>query len=214
MALTGDTLDFVQGGIVTSSAQIVDNGATTGDVLTVQADKSIAAAPGGGSQAGVMARAIRTFTETAGAGIYTATVVVPQYAMVYTVGLVIVDGPWDADSVSLDAGDTQDPKGYWDGYDFNSVSVYDPSTANIDASSGAAAPGFDGGNYFSGGPTNGDLWGGGVSQNGNAPVYYHAAGDTITLALTTTGAGGTTGRLHAVVVGTDVPAGIAAAVKA
>lgn len=50
MALTGDTFDLVQGGVVTQSAQIVDNGATVGDVLTVQADKSIAAAPGGGSQ--------------------------------------------------------------------------------------------------------------------------------------------------------------------
>lgn len=47
MALTGDTFDFQQGNVVTSSAQLVDNAATAGDVLTVQADKSIAAAPGG-----------------------------------------------------------------------------------------------------------------------------------------------------------------------
>lgn len=50
MALTGDSFDFVQGGVVTSSAQLVDAGATVGDVLTVQADGSLAAAPGGGSQ--------------------------------------------------------------------------------------------------------------------------------------------------------------------
>jgi hypothetical protein len=50
VSLTGDTFDFQQGNVVTSSAQIVDPGATVGDVLTVQADKSIAAAPGGGSQ--------------------------------------------------------------------------------------------------------------------------------------------------------------------
>lgn len=52
MALTGDTFDFQQGNVITSSAQIVDSGATVGDVLTVQADKSIAAAPGGGTQPG------------------------------------------------------------------------------------------------------------------------------------------------------------------
>lgn len=48
--LTGDTFDFQQGDVVRSSAQIVDPGAAVGDVLTVQADGSIAAAAGGGSQ--------------------------------------------------------------------------------------------------------------------------------------------------------------------
>lgn len=50
MALTGDSFDFIQGGVVTSSAQLVDAAATVGDVLTVQSDKSVAAEPGGGSQ--------------------------------------------------------------------------------------------------------------------------------------------------------------------
>jgi hypothetical protein len=46
----GDTFDFKQGDVITSSAQMSDPGATVGDVLTVQSDQSIAAAPGGGSQ--------------------------------------------------------------------------------------------------------------------------------------------------------------------
>lgn len=91
MALTGDTFDLVQGGVVTSSAQLVDGGATAGDVLTVQADKSIAAEPGGGS-----------LTVSDG-----STIVDPTTYITLT-GATVADGGGGTADVTIEGGSTPD----------------------------------------------------------------------------------------------------------
>jgi hypothetical protein len=180
MALTGDTLDFVQGGVVTSSAQIVDNGATTGHVLTVQADKSIAAAPGGGSQPGALQVAEMTFAQVAGGGhTYTATAVLPALSRLLWVEIsIITDWETPPDDAIWNVGDEQ-------------------AADNIMSGLGLGLVGSDAAtSTFKDGWKNGNPQGSGQWSNNNFEAKEYLAGQTITAVATDTTGGTGTGAVR------------------
>ncbi len=160
---------------------------------------------GGGSQPlGYLAQRVLTFAETPGAGTYTASLVLPAGAHVLEVVAFTIAGPWDADAAVLDTGDTAFPQGYFKAGDLvgQMVHAYDPPTSVGEADSWVD-------------PQYGD-WGGGIpdyveicgwySGKAVSGVFY-PAGDTITATITTTGAGGATGRLRVDIIGFGVPVG-------
>lgn len=163
---------------------------------------------GGGSQPGALASQDVLFTETAGAGTYTATVPVTAGTVVNEIRLYNL-ASWDADTALLGIGDTENPAGYLDGSSADIKAafseVYNPvgaGFADIPASAmstwtSQADPLF--GSGYAGG-AGGALGGAnlgtttGTAAEAGLGVRY-ASDDTITLTLTTTGAGGASGRL-------------------
>lgn len=123
-----------------------------------------------------------TFEETAGAGVYTGTLVIPAGGVVHSI-LTETTAAWDAATTLMDAG-----------YTGNLTSF--SSAVDVDAAGNNAAV---------------EGW-----SNGGAMLPgegYFAAGTTLTFAVTTTGAGGTTGRMF-IVVTYSVPPAASAAIKA
>jgi hypothetical protein len=120
---------------------------------------------GGGSQS-FLAESI-TFTETAGAGEYSGEVVLPVGAVLFEVTWQTTAG-WAADTAALNVGDGGSATAFINGDDVKSVAYMSSSyDSKIDA----------------------------ITENDGAPSPVpYASGDTITAILTTTGAGGTTGR--------------------
>lgn len=130
------------------------------------------------------------FTETAGAGTYTAAIGVQPGAAVEMVYIVALAAPWAATTVVLDMGDVlTGASAYFGGYNVANLSVYDPTNAQVGAN-------FDtllasGNNYA---PL-GLPW----------PGVQYAAPDVISAVIVTTGAGGATGILAVEITGYGIP---------
>lgn len=165
---------------------------------------------GAGSAQGVMATH-RTFIETAGAGTYTATIILPAYATVLDFRFSN-RALWGATTARLNAGDAADADGYFANVDLTTVPI-----ANVHEAGGISSfqSGFGVGGYT---PTNvtpdrsfdanntsldeiADVLGTVISDAGTpgAGAYagltkFSANGQTITAAIVTTGATGDTGR--------------------
>ena len=141
---------------------------------------------GGAAQPAILAAA-RTYTETAGAGTYTATVALPAGAVLVDVDMETT-AAWAATTAAWTISDTAGV--IQDGQNAKTVGFQDL------LNSGGTI------NYYG-------VWG----YNNTAPMRAYPAGDTITCVITTTGAGGTTGRSRALVYYV-VPGAATAATKA
>lgn len=167
-------------------------GSTTGDVLTVNADKSVSPAPGGGSTPGALQRAEMLITETPGAGTYTGTFDVAAGSRVF--GLIVVCDNWFlADTCDVEIADSVNSylsTGVFNAGDLLSF-PYDPLTATplqqwlnaADEQAQLTAP------YQAALGKQGDSQGPGILP----PGVPYPNGDTITVAVTTTGDGGVQG---------------------
>lgn len=140
------------------------------------------------------------FTETAGAGVYTARIGVARGGTVSQVSLIPV-GLWAAATAVLDMGDDLTAAdSYFSAYDVKGLaSVYNP-TAPV------AGTNFDnlqdaGNDYVP------------ESPDGSPGVLY-AVGDVLTAVITTTGGGGTTGLFVVQVTGYGIPSVVHRAAKA
>ncbi len=148
---------------------------------------------GGGSQPALCVRDA-LFTETAGAGTYTATFDVEAGTFVQGLFLIPLVTPWDADTAEIDGGDTQfGATGYYGAFDVNSLTSAWDSPAlvgNAPTSAFASYPNNGTGSGY-------DSPDQSVFQDANNsnPGVRYENDDTITVTLTTTGAGGTSGRL-------------------
>jgi hypothetical protein len=147
---------------------------------------------------GVNRLATLEFTETAGAGVYTAQVGLQPGAIVTDVFLVSGSANWSATTAVLDMGDLlTSATAYFSAYDVDALLAYDPGApaagTNYDDLSNA-------GNVY---VPDQPLW----------PGVQYAAADLLTAVLTATGAGGTTGRLLVQVVGYGIPGATHRAVK-
>jgi len=113
----------------------------------------------------------RDFTESTGAGAYTATVTIPAGAVVFDV-IWFNDALWSATtSADLDVGDADDPNGY-----FAAVDVKAAPIAAVNGAGGISSKLADVGSGAFGGLTR-----------------YYPSGGTITATVTTVGAAGATG---------------------
>jgi len=165
----------IDGTTVTATA--VELNAVTGNVTAVQAQPNAL-------------KVVRTFTETAGAGTYTATVSVPA-------GYTILNMDWinaavwnNTTSATMDVGDNDDPDGYFDGVD---VKATPAAAARL-----SSLPNVPGGSY-------------GVYCG--APKAY-AGAKTITATVVTVHAVGDTGRSTLIVEMVKTANAVAAATKA
>ncbi len=132
-------------GEVRLSGTLLAPGATTGDVLTVQADKTVAPEAGGGSQPGVLAKDF-LFTEVATAGTYSASMPVLAGTIVLDVPVYCVSGPWAADTAVFAMSDaTGGVKSYYN--DLDLVTLLSNAYGNgADASLGTYYEVINGGN--------------------------------------------------------------------
>jgi hypothetical protein len=146
-----------------------------------------------GHLAGAAAASFQTrlFTETPGAGTYTATFAVATGTLVGEVWLLPLAAPWDATTAVLAMGDTAEPSGYFSGVDLvgGLTDAYDPTApangVNFQPFGAAAAPwAYHAADWF----------------NGVAPGIVYASDDTLTISVVTTGPGGSTGRLLVVLL--------------
>lgn len=170
-----DTVGAHNASAITADSTTLVGVGTTVQAVLEELDDSIAAL----SPALITKRV--TFTETAGAGIYTASVVLPAGAFIHSAQYETT-AAWDADTTLLDMGFTGGLTSY-------------ANAVNVDGT-GDVAHG----------------WSGGATGPLEADSYF-AAGTTFSAVVTTTGAGGTTGRGVATLV-YSVPAAAAQAVKA
>lgn len=77
----GDHIEIEDtGGVVQLAGRLFDRGATVGDVLTVQADESIAAAPGGGGAGGMQVAVVPISSAEVKALFTTPVILVPGVA--------------------------------------------------------------------------------------------------------------------------------------
>jgi hypothetical protein len=152
-------------------------------------DARIAALESGGSRFSLTMTEI-LFTETAGAGVYTAEVPVDAGTVLMSFRTYAL-GLWDATTVTLGIGDSAGAEaiaaaGYCD---VKALELYAPTGVLTDYSINNAG-GDDGTQDF-------------VYQG--KPGIRYPAPDTITATVTTTGAGGGTGRLLVVLFGFGLP---------
>lgn len=137
---------------------------------------------GGGSVAHIDA----LFSETPGAGTYTALLPLQAGSTVLGILLFALAAPWDATTVVLDIGDSNDPTGYASGMDLHSVLDFAYAIPGQVATSS---------NTWS----NGDF-GGSYSETlafsaPSGPGVFYPTDDVMAAVVTTTGAGGSTGRM-------------------
>jgi hypothetical protein len=138
------------------------------------------------------------FTETAGAGVYTAAVGIAANGIVQAVNLLPF-GLWAAATVVLDMGDDLTAAdSYFSAYDVTGMSAtYDPTSPTR----GTNFESLSAGNDY-------------VRPIGNNwPGIVYVAGDVLTAVITTTGGGGTTGLLAVQVTGYGIPSVVHHAVK-
>lgn len=195
--MSGDTFEFDDhSGAGRLSGTLHDPHATVGQVLTVQADKSIAAAPGGGSMPGGLASTDFLFTEEATAGVYTATFDPPDGCTVAEMRFYLLTA-WACDEGTLLIGDAD----HADGWLVNLPIVadlqdapYDPTNNTGNATSAVRIPNDTGreGTYSPGAWPLQDvgvisLAGGGVPYGASFPAgTYVPAHGPVTATLTTT----------------------------
>lgn len=134
----------------------------------------------------------RTFTETAGAGVWTGSVVLPAGATLID---IIVNGValWNSQtSATLEVGDGTDPDGYYTAVDLKATDLLAGESLSFDNAGGKA---------------------GAYIANSQVSPRYSAAERTISAVVTKVGSTGTAGRTR-VLVGYVLPLATAAATKA
>jgi len=132
-----------------------------------------------------------TFTETSGAGTYTGSVVVPGNAWLLDIKLYAV-ALWDnAGTAVMKVGDAVDDDGWFTNINLKATDLIAGTNAEvIDFNNAGGKPGA----YL-------------VALTGERALMYSALVRTISGIVTTSGAGGTTGRTRMVVIWstTDTP---------
>lgn len=121
----------------------------------------------------------RTFTETAGAGVYTGSVTVPAGATLLD---IIVNGValWDnAGTAAMDVGDGTDPNGYYAGINVKATDLLAGESISFALAGGKA---------------------GAYIANSQVSPRYSATERTISGVITTSSTGGTAGRTRMLVV--------------
>jgi hypothetical protein len=135
----------------------------------------------------------RQFTETAGAGVYTASVAVPARATILD---IIVNGValWTAaTSATMIVGDVADDNGYFDAVNLKATDLLAGESISLESAGGKA---------------------GAYVANSQVSPRYSASARTITGKVTTVGGSGTAGRTRMMVVYTvPLAADVAAATK-
>lgn len=143
----------------------------------------LAAGGGGGGGIYALSRAILNFTETIGAGTYTALVVVPADARILEVAAYSIAGPWSAETKLLTAGDTAYPEGYINHTDGFPSDPYDPLTAKNDFDNTWQDAGYGGADYAQAAALYSSIY-----NSYMASGVLYPAGDTIAVTVVTTGA--------------------------
>ncbi len=138
------------------------------------------------------------FTETAGAGVYTAQIGLTAGATVADVNVIPL-ATWAAATALLDMGDDLTAvDSYFSAYNVKALSAaYDPTSPTR----GTNFESLSGGNDYV--RPIGDNW----------PGVLYVAGDVLTAVITATGGGGTTGLLLVQITGTGIPSVTHRAVK-
>lgn len=158
------------------------------------ADKVQVLVAGALGQSSIVFAAERTFTETDGAGTYTAEVDLPAGATLLD---IIVNGValWDnAGAVSMDIGDETDPNGYFAGINLKATDLLAGESLSFALAGGKA---------------------GAYIANSQVSPRYSATARTISGVITTASTGGSAGRTRMTVVYAAPAAGfIEAATKA
>lgn len=124
----------------------------------------------------------RTFTETAGAGVYTGSVIVPAGATLLDI-IVHAVALWDnAGAVTMDVGEaTDDPNGYYAGINLKATDLLATESLSFSHAGGK------GGAYF-------------VGTNTHVTDRYASIEREIEGVITTASTGGSAGRTRMVVV--------------
>jgi hypothetical protein len=165
--------ELASGGVVIRSRQkpsdlVVSDGATSQALSTWAAAITTATAPVSGSTGAIMQVAERTFTETAGAGVYTATVAIPAGATIHD---IVVNGVslWTAStSATMTVGDAGNASGYFAAVNLKATDLLAGESISFDQAGGKA---------------------GAYIANSQVSPRYSASARTISGVVTTVGTG-------------------------